>query len=95
MAIKMTLNEWDFQNAFKDFNRDYYTRYDLLFNYYNELDDDFDLDVIAICGEWDEFSNVDEYNKNYGSNYDSLESIANDYNVLYDDINKPFLVESH
>lgn len=55
--IYRTLNEIDFQQAFIDANRDYFSvgGYDALYEFYNELDSDFVLDVVAICCEWTEY----------------------------------------
>lgn len=47
----------DFRNEFKECERDYFSHegYQVLFNYYETIGEDFELDVIAICCEWTEY----------------------------------------
>lgn len=68
--MKQEINEYEFAQAFKDYDRDYYSYegYQALYDYYNEFED-FDLDVIAICCD------VSEYDK---------EELLNDYEYLVD-----------
>lgn len=68
--MKQEISVYDFERAFKDMNRDYYSYegYKALFDYYDEIEG-FELDVIAICCE------VSEYDK---------EELLNDYKYLLD-----------
>lgn len=56
--MKQTINLYDFMDACKKFNRDYYSYegYQALFDWCEELDPEFELDVIAICCEWTEYT---------------------------------------
>lgn len=63
--MKQEINVYDFERAFKDADRDYFSwdGYQALFDYYDEFDD-FDLDVIAICCDVSEYTE-EEFIKTY------------------------------
>ena len=65
--MKQTITQSDFHDAFRNYDRlenfSYEAR-ELLFDYFEDIDEDMDLDVIAICCD---------YNEN------SAESIASNY----------------
>lgn len=58
--MKMTIDANMMKEMFKNWNRDYYTyeACEALENWYDELDLDFDFDVIAICCEWNEYGDT-------------------------------------
>ena len=63
--MKQEINAYQFEQAFKDMNRDYYSYegYQALYDYYDEFED-FSLDVIAICcdvSEYDEEELINDY----------------------------------
>ena len=65
--MKQTVNQWDFMEAFRKMDRDYYTyeAYQALFDWYEKSDPNYELDVIAICCDWTEYTPkglVDDYN---------------------------------
>jgi len=68
--MKQEINVYDFERAFKEMDRDYfsYEGYQALYDYYDEFPD-FELDVIAICCD------VTEYNE---------DDLLNDYSYLLD-----------
>ena len=85
--MKQTINQHDFMDAFRKMNRDYYSYegYQALFDWYEILDPDFELDVIAICCDWteytpeeleNEYSNILDFDewKNENIDLDELES---------------------
>lgn len=56
--MKKTIdNGWHLQDEFRACDRDYYTPegYDTLLAYYDEIDPDMELDVIAICYDCTEY----------------------------------------
>lgn len=65
-------------DEFKAFDRDYYTMYgyEAMLNFYDEIDPNMELDVIAICCEWDEFGNDCCL---------SFDDMLSDYGYLLDD----------
>lgn len=59
------------RDAFYDLDRDYYSyeAYEKLYDFYEEFSPDWELDVIAICGDWTEYD---------------VESLIADYKYLVD-----------
>jgi len=85
--MKQTVNLYDFMDAFRKMDRDYYSYegYQALFDWYEELDPDFELDVIAICCDWTEYT-PEELENNYNNilNFDEWkEDIDPDESELY------------
>ena len=71
-----TINVSDFRDAFKACGRADQFSYEglgALFEYLEEIDPDFDLDVIALCCDYSE---------------DTIEQIAHAYNITADDIDE-------
>ena len=67
--MRQTINKSQFRDAFSDMGRENQFSYDalgLLFDYLEEMDEDFELDVIAICCDFSE---------------DSIEDIASNYSI--------------
>lgn len=92
MAIVMTVDKYDFIDAFKRYNRRDQFSYEglkVLFDYLDNLSDDIgepiELDVIALCCEYYE-SSIDELIKNYDidvsdaeGDEDEIKSIVEEY----------------
>lgn len=82
------------QEIFKDWNRDYYSieAYEIMLEFYNNIDVNMELDVIGICGEWTEYTAEDLYNDygNYCYSYDEKEQLQivenGEYEELAEDI---------
>jgi len=55
-----------------------YEATNLLFDYFEEIDPDYDLDIIAICCEYSEESAAD-IARNYGIDLNDCDSEADDY----------------
>jgi len=67
--MRQTINKSQFRDAFSDMGRGDQFSYDalgLLYDYLEEVDEDFELDVIAICCDFSE---------------DSIEDIASNYSI--------------
>ena len=65
--MKMTIDEYDFRNAFVSMNRDNhfsYTGLSALFEYLKSLEEgtgeEMNLDVIGLCCDYTEYSSVEE-----------------------------------
>lgn len=74
--MKKTLNVYDMKEAFKAAGRDYYTYEGLetLLAYYDEIDENMELDVIAICCDCTEYGDgaacsLSDLVSDYGYNY--------------------------
>jgi hypothetical protein len=71
--MKQTIGLNEFRQAFQDYNRSdnfSYEGLELLFDYFEEVDENMELDVIAICCDFNE---------------DNYEDIANNYSIDLDE----------
>ncbi len=58
--MKMTIDAGIMHDMFKAWDRDYYTyeACEALINWHDEVDPDFDFDVIAVCCDWSEYGDT-------------------------------------
>ena len=58
--MKMTIDAGMMKEMFENWHRDYYTyeACEALENWYDEIDPDFDFDVISICCDWNEYGDT-------------------------------------
>lgn len=89
------LDAYDLENAFREFNRDYYSReaYEYILDYYDEIDPDMELDVIAIASEVAEFESIDELKNEFPDEWadtlsDAKYDYASDNDIDEDDVNE-------
>lgn len=75
--MKQTINFHDFVGAFNRMGRSEqfsYSGLKALFEYLGDIfDGDYELDVIALCGEWTEYCDVVDINMDYGQDFEELE----------------------
>ena len=67
MIVK-TFDLYDFRREFERYDRgDRFSdeAMEELFNYYDDLGEPYELDVIEICCNWIEYENLEEYAKEY------------------------------
>lgn len=83
------------QEIFKDWDRDYYTieAYETILEFYDSIETNMELDVIAICGEWAEYTAEDLYNDygNYCYSYDEKEQLQMVGNKEYEELAEDIL----
>ena len=84
-----TINEYEFRQAFKDMDRDYYSYdgYEALYEFLDEIcssdEKGFELDVIGICCDFTEYDDLKEFQKEYGDEeYECIEDIEEQTMVL-------------
>ena len=79
--MKMTINAAMMKELFENWNRDYYSfeACEALEEWYDEVDPDFDFDVIAICCDWNEYGNTPCL---------TWQDFISDYEYLLEDIEK-------
>ena len=69
-----------------------------LFNYFEELEEDLgeeiELDVIAICCDFSEYKDLKEFQDNYGTEYKSLNAILEVTEVIEIPSTKGFIIKS-
>ena len=73
---KTFFNGYDLKEEFVNYERDYFSLdgYDALLNFYDEIDENMELDVISICGECTEYGKYSTYNFN---------DLIDDYGYIY------------
>ena len=98
--MKQSVNMYDFERAFKNFERDNFS-YDglkALFEYLKEYGDgmgeEVELDVIALCCEYTEYDSLKEYNDDYGTKYSEIDAIQNDTTLIKIDDNS-FIIQQY
>lgn len=97
--MKQTINFYDFERAFKDYDRiDNFSNAGLkaLFNYLEEYEDstgeEIELDVIALCCEFSEYESLEDFQANYGTDYESIDDIEDNTIVIMID-NESFITK--
>ena len=98
--MKQTVSLYDFERAFKDFDRDNFS-YDglkALFEYLEEYEDDtgeeLELDVIALCCDYTEYDSLKDFNDDYGTKYSEIEQVGDDTQVIPIDDNS-FIIQQY
>ena len=99
--MKQTIYKSDFYEAFEDLRPNNFSpaALDVLFDYYEEIDPDFELDVLAICGDWSEY-NEEELLKTFGDEEDDytptvLRRVKRNHTVLSVASGTSYLVSSN
>lgn len=83
--MKMTISETMFKDMFRQYNRAdnfSYEALSLIFDHFEEEDEDMELDVIAVCCDISELSYeeaITEYNIDYDPGCDDIEDVVKDY----------------
>ena len=87
--MKTTVNEHDFLEAFRRYDRvDNFGLDGLraLFEYLEEYEEDtgseMELDVIAICCDFTRYESLEEYNEAYSTSYESLDEVSEQTSVV-------------
>ena len=98
--MKQSINMYDFERAFKNFERDNFS-YDglkALFEYLEEYEEgtgeEVELDVIALCCDYTEYDSLKEYNDDYGTKYSEIDAIQNDTTLIKIDDNS-FIIQQY
>ena len=98
--MKQSVNMYDFERAFKNFERDNFS-YDglkALFEYLEEYEEgtgeEVELDVIALCCEYAEYDSLSEYNDDYGTKYSEIDAIQDDTTLIKIDDNS-FIIQQY
>jgi hypothetical protein len=98
--MKQSVNMYDFERAFKNFERDNFS-YDglkALFEYLEEYEDstgeEVELDVIALCCDYMEYDSLKEYNDDYGTKYSEIDAIQDDTTLIKIDDNS-FIIQQY
>jgi len=97
--MKMTVSEYDFNDAFENMRPDNFSYegrralYDYLTEYEEDTGDEIELDVIGLCCEYTEYDNIAEYNENYNTGHESREEI--DETIMISVGDDGFVIQSY
>jgi len=83
--MKQEVTKCQFHDAFKRMGRGEqfsYAGLNALYDYLDDLDPEYSLDVIALCCEFAEYESVKEFQEEYGEEYDSIDKIENSTTVI-------------
>ena len=99
--MKQSVNMYDFERAFKNFERMNNFSYDglkALFEYLEDYEEDtgeeIELDVIALCCDYMEYDSLKEYNDDYGTKYSEIDAIQDDTTLIKIDDNS-FIIQQY
>ena len=99
--MKQSVNMYDFERAFKSFERDNFS-YDglkALFEYLEDYEEDtgeeVELDVIALCCDYMEYDSLKEYNDDYGTKYSEIDTIQDDTTLIKIDGLNSFIIQQY
>ena len=96
--MKQSINEYDFLKAFKECRPNNFSRAGLfaLYDYLEQLEDDIgeetELDVIALCCEYAEYDSLAEFREDYGEDYNTMQDIEYHTTVIMID-NESFIIQ--
>jgi hypothetical protein len=84
-----TIGFCEFTDSFRNMGRGEQFSYhglEALYDYLEELGEDIgeeiELDVIALCCEYTEYEDFEEFQGDYGDNYETLEDVENETTVI-------------
>lgn len=92
-----TINQSQFIDAFRAMGRKDQFSYGALcalFEYLEEIDEGYDLDVIELCCEYIEYSSFEAYNREY-HNADNMEDVESMTTVIYINKGESFLIQQY
>jgi hypothetical protein len=100
--MKQTVTEYDFVNAFDQYNRsENFSRQGrhALFEWLSELEEDMgeeiELDVIGICCAFTEYESIGEFNEAYGTEYEDWDEVSNDRGNVIPFTHADYFAEGH
>lgn len=79
------ISESQFCDSFTHANRENNFSYEgrkALYNHFEEVDENYELDVIAICCDFNEYENIAEFQQDYSEDYESIEDIEKETLVI-------------
>ena len=100
--MKQIITESQFINAFKSWdtykNQFSYEGLKALFEWFEELENDIgeemELDVVAICCDFTEYESLKEYNEDYDKEYEEIDEIADDTTLIKID-DERFIIQQY
>ena len=83
--LKVTVDESMFVSMFDEWNRS--ENFSIagrraLFDWFNQFEEEIELDIIAICCDFREYEDMEEFRADYGDGYPTLEDVENETSVI-------------
>lgn len=100
MAIVKTVTRWDFEDSFRRVRAENFsyaglkTLYDYLEQLSEDLGEDIELDVIALCCEYSEYKNLKELQEDY-PDVDSMDDLESNTLVIPIDGTDGFIIQQY
>ena len=85
--MKQTINFSNFQDAFRIRPNNFTYKglkalFEHLENYEEEIGEEMELDVIALCCDYTEYSDLEEFQKEHDKDFESIEDIEDKTTVI-------------
>ena len=83
--MQQEVTKCQFHDAFKRMGRGdqfSYAGLNALYDYLDDIDPEYSLDVIALCCEFTEYDSLEEFREEYGEEYDSIDKIEENTLVI-------------
>ena len=86
--MKTTVSFSQFHNEFNTYRPNNFSYagllalYDHITDYEDDVGEEIELDVIALCCEHTEYKNIKEFQNNYGKEYQTIEDIEDSTTVI-------------
>lgn len=83
--MKQEVTKCQFHDAFKRMGRGEqfsYAGLNALYDYLDDFDPEYSLDVISLCCEFTEYDSLEEFQEEYGDEYDSIDKIEENTLVI-------------
>ena len=90
--MKKTINEFEFVQAFDDYMRSEnfsragrFALYEYLTDLEEDMGEEIELDVIAICCDFTEYENLKDFSEQYGRTYTHMDEVHDDAGYVITD----------
>ena len=83
--MQQEVTKYQFHDAFKRMGRGEqfsYAGLSALYDYLDDVDPEYSLDVIALCCEFTEYDSLEGFQEEYGDEYDSIAKIEENTLVI-------------
>lgn len=98
--MKKTIDRSEFVQEFDAYNRSNNfsvegrrALFDYLKQYEEEIGEEMELDVIAICCDYTEYESLEEFNNDYGKECETIDEVA-DYTQVINIDDERFIIQS-
>ena len=97
--MKRTITFYEFRDGFKQIRPDNFSLdglislFEHLEQYEDDVDEEIEFDVIAICCDYTEYEDLKEFQSNYGNEYKSIDDIEAETIVVPIENSESFIIQ--